>query len=302
VKAGFVAILGRPNVGKSTLLNALVGQKISIVSSKPQTTRDAIRGIYSAEEGQIVFVDSPGIHEPKLELGRRMDREVGRASEGCHAALVVADASAEKIGKGDRAAIERAAAIGVPLILVLNKIDRLADKRELLPRIAAWAEAHPFEEIVPVSALKRDGMKLLTKLIFERLPEAPAFYPEDEITDQPARFLAAELIRERILRDTEQEVPHHTTVLIEKWEETPTVLRLSALVYVERDTQKAILLGSQGKRMKAIASEARRSLERAFDRRVFLEVFVKVKPKWRDQSRFLSELEREQMSPGADSG
>src|SRR5690606_32479641 len=161
------------------------------VSPKPQTTRDAIRGIYSSEAGQIVFVDSPGIHEPKFELGRRMDREVGRAADGCHLAIVVADVSAPRIGKGDQAAIERAAAIGVPLILVLNKADRLADKREMLPRIAAWSEAHAFDEIVPLSALKRDaGVALLTKLIFERLPEAPPYYPEDEITDQPARFLA----------------------------------------------------------------------------------------------------------------
>lgn len=297
MKSGFVAILGRPNVGKSTLVNSLVGTKVAIVSPKAQTTRDAIQGIVNRPEGQIVFVDSPGIHLPKQELGRRMMREVDRAADGCSLLLVVVDAS-KPTGPGDRAAVETAARARIPTILCLNKVDRLRNKNELLPRITELQEMHQFDEFVPISALTGDGLEPLMELIFARLPESPAFYPEDSYTDQPERFMAAELIRERILYESEQEVPHSTTVVIDQWKETPKLLRLSATIYVERAGQKAILLGEKGNKMKQIATLAREALELRFGRKIFLEIFIKVKPKWRDQPSFIRSLDRYRFSIG----
>jgi GTP-binding protein Era len=299
VKAGFVAVLGRPNVGKSTLLNALVGSKISIVSPKPQTTREAIQGILSREDGQIVFVDSPGIHPVRQELGRRMAREIERAASGCHCVLLVVDAT-QSIGSGDLAAIERVKALGVPAILCLNKVDKLKDKRVLLPKIEEYAKLHAFDEYVPISALKDVQVDKLADLVMARLPESPAYYPDDYITDQPERFLAAELIRERILIETHEEVPHSTTVLIDAWDESPRLLKLSATVYVERPGQKGILIGKQGELMKRVASRARESLEERFHRKVFLEVFVKVKPKWRDAPGFMRTLDKHRYGIGAE--
>lgn len=291
MKSGFVTILGRPNVGKSTLLNTLVGSKVSITSPKPQTTRDAIQGVLTRPEGQIVFVDSPGIHLAERELGRRMQREIDRAAQGCHCVLVVVDAT-RRPDRGDRAAIEKAAALGLPTLLALNKIDRLKDKRELLGLIVEYQGLHDFAEIVPLSALSGEQTDLLVKLLLERLPESPPFYPPEFITDQPERFLAAELIRERILHETNEEVPHATTVAIERWEEHPRLLRIAATVYVERAGQKAIVLGKGGAMMKRIATAARESLEACFERKVFLEIFVKVKPKWRDRPGFMRTLDQ----------
>ena len=297
VKSGFVAILGRPNVGKSTLLNALVGSKVSIVSPKAQTTRDAIQGIVTRPEGQIVFVDSPGIHVPRQELGKRMMKEVGRAADGCQVLLVLVDAS-KPTGRGDIAAVETAARAKVPSILCINKVDRLKNKNEVLPRIAELQEIHNFDEFIPISALTGDGLKPLVDLILARLPEAPAFYPEDALTDQPERFMAAEMIRERILYESEQEVPHSTTVVVDQWKDTPKLLRLSATVYVERAGQKAILLGPKGMKMKQIATRARESMEERFGRKIFLEIFIKVKPNWRDQSSFIRSLDRYRFPTG----
>ena len=290
MKAGFVAILGRPNVGKSTLVNAIVGTKVSIVSPKPQTTRDAIQGILTRPEGQIVFVDSPGIHAPKLELGRRMMREIDRAADGCQATLFVVDAT-RPIGEADKQAMQVLDRVQGPVLLVLNKVDRIDDKRTLLPLIEQYRELHECDEYVPISARKGDGVDLLVRLLFEKLPEAPPFYPEDLVTDQPERFLAAEMIRERILYETEQEVPHHTHVAIEKWEETHRLLRISAVVYVERPGQKAIIIGKGGAMLKQIGRTARESLEARFGRRVHLEVFVKVKQGWRDRPGFMRTLD-----------
>jgi GTP-binding protein Era len=290
LKSGFVAILGRPNVGKSTLVNALVGSKVSIVSPKAQTTRDAIQGIVTSPEGQIVFVDSPGIHIPRQELGKRMMKEVNRAADGCHLLLVLVDAS-KPTGPGDIAAVETAARLKLPSILCINKIDRLNNKNEVLHRIAELQAAHEFDEFIPISAVTGEGLDSLVKLILARLPEAPAFYPDDALTDQPERFMAAEMIRERILYESDQEVPHSTTVVIDQWKDTPKLLRLSATIYVERTGQKAILLGPKGMKMKQIATRARESMEQRFGRKIFLEVFIKVKPKWRDQPAFIRSLD-----------
>jgi len=289
VKSGFVAILGRPNVGKSTLLNAVVGDKVAIVSPKPQTTRDAIRGILTRAEGQIVFVDSPGIHIPQQELGRRMMREVDNAADGCQAAVLLVDAT-KRIGPGDEAAIERVKRLGVPALLGLNKIDALPRKDALLPLIEAYRTRHEFAEIIPLSARRRENVDVIIEALFKLMPEAPAFYSEDLVTDQPQRFLAGELIRERVLFETEQEVPHSTAVVIERWEEEPGMLRLWAVIYVERAGQKGIIIGNKGAMLKQIGESARRSLESRFDTKVHLEVFVKVTPKWRDKPAFLAEL------------
>lgn len=291
MRSGFVTILGRPNVGKSTLLNALVGSKVSITSPKPQTTRDAIQGVVTRPEGQIVFVDSPGVHVAERELGRRMQREIDRASSGCHCALVVVDAT-RRPDRGDKAAIQRAASLQAPVLLALNKVDKLSDKGALLALITEYQQLHPFEEFVPVSALQGQQLDVLVRLLYARLPEAPPYYPEDYLTDQPERFLAAELIRERILHETQQEVPHAATVSIDRWDEQPRILRISATVYVERAGQKAILLGKGGEMMKRIATFARESLESRFERKVFLEVFVKVKSKWRDRPGFMKTLDQ----------
>lgn len=290
MKSGFVAILGRANVGKSTLLNALVGSKISIVANKPQTTRDAIQGVVTTEAGQIVFVDSPGVHKPSFELGRRMMREVHRATSGCHAVLLVVDAS-QPLRESDQEALRIIGGLHVPSFLVLNKIDLFAKKNDLLPRLEELRQLHQFEELVPVSALNHDGIELLVKLIFGKLPELPAYYPAEFITDQPERFLAGELIREQIIRQTDREVPHSAAVVIEKWEDSPGLLRLSAVVFVERSGQKAILIGRGGQRMKEIGTEARIELEARFGKKVFLETFVKVQPKWRDQTWFVRDLD-----------
>ena len=290
MKSGFVAVLGRPNVGKSTLVNTVVGSKVSIVSPKPQTTRDAIQGIVTRPEGQIVFVDSPGIHAPKMELGRRMIREIDRAADGCGLTLFVVDAT-RSIGDAEEQALQILRRVQGPVFLVLNKVDMVEDKRTLLPLIERYKELHDFTEYVPISAKTRDGIELLIRLIFDNLPESSAFYPDDFITDQPERFLAAEMIRERILYETQQEVPHHTHVAIEKWEETPRLLRISAVVYVERPGQKAIVIGKGGAVLKRIGQLARESLESRFGRRVHLEIFVKVKAGWRDRPGFMRTLD-----------
>jgi GTP-binding protein Era len=303
VKSGFVAVLGRPNVGKSTLLNALVGSKIAIVTGKPQTTRDAIQGIVTRPEGQIILVDSPGVHEPVMELGRRMMREVRRATSGCHLILLLADASSG-IRRDDRAALDLVKKTKVPALLALNKIDLLASKSALLPLIDQWQQLHDFREFIPISARKGQNLDLLVRLMFEQLPEGPLYYPDDYVTDQPERFLAAELVREQVILATAQEVPHSTAVLIEQWEETPGLLRISATILVEREGQKRILIGSGGQKLKEIGSAARRQLEAQFDRKIFLELFVKVRAKWRDKPAFVKELDfrRQLGDTGSDEG
>ena len=288
--SGFVAILGRPNVGKSTLLNALVGAKVSIVTDRPQTTRDAIQGVLTRPEGQIVFVDSPGIHEPRQALGRRMMREVRRATSGCHLVLLVIDAAAP-FRAADQSVVDRVRKMKIPAFLLLNKIDLLPSKRPLLSEIDRYRQLHEFEEFVPLSARKKDNLELLVRLLFGRLPKAHPYYPEDFITDQPERFLAAELIREQTILATHQEVPQSLAVLIDSWEESPRLLRLTATVYVEREGQKGILIGSRGGKLKRIATSSRRELEARFGRKVFLEMFVKVRRGWRDQTRFVSETD-----------
>ncbi len=289
-KAGFVTILGKPNVGKSTLLNALVGAKVSITSRRAQTTRDAIQGVLSEARGQIVFVDSPGVHDPAKQLGKRMMREVGRAAQGCHAALLLVDASMG-VNPSDERALAVAKGLGAPLMLLANKVDKLHRREDLLPFLDLCRKLHEFEEFIPISATKRINLDKVLAALFKSLPESPRFYPEGYLTDQPEKFFAAELIRERILRETHDELPHSIAVQVDLWDETSPQLGIFATVIVERKGQKAILLGKNGQKMKELASKARQSLEARLDRRVRLEVFVKVRKNWRNNNGFVQDLD-----------
>lgn len=290
MKSGFVAILGKPNVGKSTLLNALVGTKVSITSRRAQTTRDAIQGVLSEARGQIVFVDSPGVHEPSKHLGHRMMREVARATQGCHASLLMVDASLPLDAK-DEQAVTLAKGLRTPVLLLANKVDKVVRKENLLPFLDRCRQMHEFDGFVPVSATKRINLDRVLDEIFDRLPESPQYYPSEQVTDQPERFLASEIIRERILRETHDELPYAVAVQIERWQESRTQLRISATVVVERSGQKAILIGKNGEKMKQLATKARQALEARFRRSIHLEVFVKVRRNWRNKQHFVEDLD-----------
>jgi GTP-binding protein Era len=288
-RAGFVAIVGRPNAGKSTLLNRLVGQKIAIVTSKPQTTRNRIQGILTRPEGQIVFIDTPGLHEAKSALGRQMMREVTAALEGIDILLLVVDASGG-VPQADELLLERAKRFRGKTILALNKVDRVP-KPKLLPLIDAFQKAIPFSAIVPISALKGSGCEELLEEILRLLPEGDPYFPEDQVTDQPERFLAAEIVREKAIQVMYHEVPYALAVFVEKFEESPRLLRIEATMNVERDTQKKILIGHKGEMLKKIGTEARRELEEIFGVKVYLGLFVKVAPDWRENPQKVRELD-----------
>jgi len=300
-RSGFVSIVGRPNAGKSTLLNALVGEKIAIVTEKPQTTRMNIQGILNVKAqrgrpaGQIVFVDTPGVHKPDSRLNRKMMQEIHAALENRELILLLVDAT-ERFGPADEQVLELVRRTGAPVFLLLNKVDRL-HKEKLLPMIEHYSKLHTFQEVVPISALKQDGLDVLIEKILRALPEGLPLFPEDQLTDQPERFLASEIIREKVLLKTGQEVPYATAVIVERYEDLPRLLRISAAIYCERDGQKAILIGKGGEKLKAVGTAARQELERRLDKKVFLELFVKVKPGWRQSSAFVEELDwRRQIS------
>jgi GTP-binding protein Era len=294
-KSGFVAILGRPNVGKSTLLNRFLDTKLAIVSSKPQTTRTTIQGVVSSEQAQIVFVDTPGLHRADSLLNRTMMDSIAEALDGKDVILFVVDATLAP-GPKDEEALATLQRVETPAILVLNKIDALKDKAALLPLIEAYRVRHPFAEFLPVSARTGEGLEDLRKAILDRLPEGPAWFPEDYLTDQPIRFLAGEIVREKVLASTRHEVPHAVAVLVESWEDTPKLLRVSATIFVERPGQKAIILGTKGSRLKQIGTDARLELEGFLNRKVFLGLFVKVVPGWRENRAFLKELDWRSMA------
>lgn len=297
-KFGHIAIAGRPNAGKSTLLNALLGTKLAIVSAKPQTTRGSIMGVLTTPAGQAVFFDTPGIHKSDTLINRRMMQSVRAALEGKDLLLYVADVQsipesgeipAEEVQALD--ALRRAREVHpCPAFLILNKVDLIDDKRHLLPRLEALARLYPFDELIPVSARKNDGIEGLRKAIFARLPLGEPRFEEDFLTDMPERQIVAEIIRERILHLTGEEVPHSVAVVIEKWEEKPNVAHVSASIIVEKEGQKGILIGAGGAMIKRIGSESRSEIEHLLDRKFFLELFVKVKPKWRENEAFLNEL------------
>ena len=288
-KAGVVALIGRPNAGKSTLLNRIIGEKIAIVSDKPQTTRTRITGVLTRSEGQIVFLDTPGIHKPGYKLNRRMMAVVTDALSTVDLILLVIDAT-KPTGHGDQFVLGMLKRVNTRALLLPNKVDLLRDKTKLLPLIGRYTSEREFTQVIPISALTGDGEELLIQKIFESLPSGPMLFDEDEMTDQPERTLAAELVREKILLVTGDELPYVTAVLTERWEEDQDITNIHCLIYVERPSHRAIVIGKAGARLKQIGTAARADIERLLGRRVFLNLFVKVRERWRDDERLLDEL------------
>lgn len=284
-KSGFAALIGRPNVGKSTLMNCLIGQKIAITSSKPQTTRNRIQTVLTSEEGQIVFVDTPGIHKAKNRLGDYMVNVANRSLKEVDVILWLVEPS-DYIGAGERHIIEQLGKINTPVILVMNKID-MVKREELLRFIDAYRNEMDFAEIVPVSALKNDNTQELIKCIMQYLPYGPVFYDEDTITDQPQRQIVAELIREKALRCLEEEIPHGIAVTIEKMKWRGRIVDIEATIICERESHKGIIIGKQGGMLKKIGSHARRDIEDLLESKVNLQLWVKVKKDWRDSDFLL---------------
>ncbi|MFN3396591.1 MAG: GTPase Era [Thermodesulfovibrionales bacterium] len=285
--SGYVAIVGRPNVGKSTLLNNILGQKVSIVTSRPQTTRKRITGIKTLKDCQIIFIDTPGIHKPIHKLGEFMVQEAIEALKDVDLILFMVEP--REPGGGERFILDLIKKTDKRCILIINKVD-LIKKAELLPLIENYSRLHGFDAIIPISAINKEDVLIVLKEITKRLPEGPKYYPDDVITDQYQRFIASEIIREKIMERTEEEVPHAVAVEITKWQEEENRIFISANIFVEREGQKGIIIGKGGKRLKEIGKDARLEIESLTEKRVFLELWVKVKEKWRSNERLLKEL------------
>ncbi len=290
MKSGFVSFLGRPNAGKSTLLNRLVGQKLAIVSDKPQTTRTRILGVRNYEEGQVVFIDTPGVHKPQHRMNVRMVDTALEAVREVDVLALVVDASV-KPGSGDQFLLNAIKDVKSPVILVLNKVDLIA-KPKLLPMMEHYQKAFPFVEIVPVSAADGTNVDVLERLFLQYLPEGDPLYPADYLTDQPERFFAAEIVREQVLQLTHDELPFSTAVVIDRFEEAgeDSIMRLFCTILVERESQKPIVVGKAGAMIKKIGTAARAELERFFDTRIYLDLHVKVKSEWREDGRVLDDM------------
>lgn len=287
MKCGYVALVGKPNVGKSTLLNTLLGEKVAIVTEKPQTTRNKILGIKNLAEAQIIFIDTPGIHQPKHKLGHFMVRQSYEAMDMVDVIVfMVEPKTPEDI---ELRIIEKLKRVKKPVVLAINKIDTVP-KPDLLPIIDLYKDLFPFSEIIPISALKADGLDRLTEALVRILPEGQRLYPEDMITDQAERFMVAEFIREKIMKYTKEEVPYAVAVEVEDWQETERLTKIKANIYVEREGQKIIIIGKNGERLKRIATEARIEIEKFLGGKVFLEVWVKVRKNWRQRDILLKSL------------
>lgn len=288
-RCGYVAIVGRPNVGKSTLLNHLMGFKLSITSRKPQTTRHNVLGILTENNSQIVFVDTPGIHSQQDKaLNRYMNKAAGTAIRDVDVIVFVVDR--DKWSEGDELVAERVFQSGIPVIVAVNKMDRVEDKNSLLPYLETLSQRFPQAEIVPLAALQGQNLDQLKKLIASQMPENPFFYPEDQVTDRSQRFIASEIVREKITRQLGDELPYEITVEIEEWRREGAVIHISALILVERKGQKKILIGDSGQRIKKIGQQARLDMEALFDSKVMLNLWVKVKAGWSDDERALKSL------------
>ncbi|NPV26845.1 MAG: GTPase Era [Firmicutes bacterium] len=285
-RSGFVSIIGRPNVGKSTLLNHLVGHKIAIISDKPQTTRNRIQGVYTTSRGQAIFIDTPGIHKPKHKLGEYMVKVAQRCLKEVDLILYVVDASS-RFGPGEQYILDNLQGIKTPVFLVVNKID-LISKKDLMVYIADYQQRREFAEVIPVSALTGENLGRLEELVFQYLPEGPQFYPADVVTDQPEKFVMAELIREKVLLLTREEVPHSIAVDIEEIKpRNDNLIYVRAIIYTERESQKGILIGRNGKMLKDIGQLSRQDIENLLGTQVFLELWVKVKKDWRNREAYL---------------
>ena len=289
-KSGFIALVGRPNVGKSTLLNVLVGEKVAIVSTKPQTTRSRITGIKTTDDAQLIFVDTPGLARPRSALNRHMMQIVREAYQHVDLILLVTDAAASDQLAHDEFILQQLKEVKTPIFLVMNKID-LIDHRQILPLIEVYQQRFPFVEYVPVSALKAVNVDALLRAIGRYLPIGPRYFPTDQLTDQPERFLIAELVREQIFTQTAQEIPYQTAVMVEQTEDTDSgILRVEATIYVERDSQKGIIIGKRGSRLKQIGQVARQEIERRLSTRVYLALWVKVRKDWSENEQLIREL------------
>jgi len=289
MKSGYVSIVGEPNVGKSTLLNAILGEKLSIVTPKPQTTRNRITGILTTDEYQIIFLDTPGLLKPRYKLQEYMQEAVRGAVNDADVILYMIDVSRPPRGRNERDILKMLRESGKVVILVMNKID-LISRPMLLPMIASYRDKMDFAEIVPVSALKNDGVDILIRVIVKYLPEGPQLYPEDQISDMPVRFFVAETIREKVFLLTKQEIPYASSVLVEEFKEGEAPIYIRATIYVEKESQKGIIIGKGGGMLKRIGTEARREIETFLGSSVYLDLWVKVKEKWRRNPRDLREL------------
>ncbi len=286
-RSGFISIIGRPNVGKSTLMNCLLGEKISIISDKPQTTRNRIRGIVTLPHAQLVFIDTPGIHKPLHRMNEVMVQAALRTYGEVDVILMLVEAT-EKPGAGDKFIIESLSQVKTPVFLLINKVD-LIEKERLLPLIQEYSTLHPFAEIIPVSALKND-LGDLVDAILKRLRAGPKYFPDDQLTDQPERFVVSELIREKVFEFTKDEIPYSTAVVIEDMKEEPDITRITAVIYVDRDSQKGIVIGKGGAMLKKIGTHARQDAEKLLGVKVFLQLWVKVKKGWREDDRMLRNI------------
>lgn len=295
LRSGFVSIIGRPNAGKSTLLNALVGEKVAIVTEKPQTTRTRIQGMLNVKAqrgrpaGQIVFIDTPGVHKPDSRLNRKMMQEIHAALESRDIILLMVDAT-ERFGPADQHVLDLVKKAGGKIFLLLNKVDKLL-KEKLLPLIDHYSKLHEFAEIIPISAAKKQGLDMLVEKIIHDLPQGPRYFPEDQFTDLPEKFIAAEIVREKILLKTGKELPYATAVVVERFEDSDKLIKIAAAIYCEREGQKGILIGKGGQKLKEIGTAARMELEELLGKKIFLELFVKVKPGWRESAAFVEELD-----------
>lgn len=289
-RSGFVSIIGRPNAGKSTLLNSILGEKIVITSDKPQTTRNRIKGIHNIPGAQIVFIDTPGIHRAKSMLNKYMVEEALASIREVDVILFLVEADAPA-GSGEALILELLAEVATPVLLVINKID-LVPKETLLASIERYAQLYPFREIVPVSALSGDGVERVVELVRSYLPKGPVYFPDDILTDLPERFIVAEIIREKVFRLTRDEVPYSVAVEVETFKERPDggLISIAAVINVERDSQKGIVIGKKGDMLKKIGMQARREIEQLLDSKVFLELFVRVRKDWSENRRMLKEL------------
>ena len=289
-RSGYVALVGRPNAGKSTLLNALIGQKIAAVSDKPQTTRFRIQGVITEPEGQIVLVDTPGVHRPGYEMNRRMMATVQDALLGVDLVCLIRDASVST-GSGDKFVLELVQRSQKPALLLLNKTDKLKDKSALLPLIEWYSNEYDWAELIPISALRGKEIDVLQKMMIKHLPPGEPMFGEDELTDQSVRTMAAEIVREKILLETQEEIPYVTAVVVEKWDdEREDFTRIHCAIFVERGSQKKIVIGKGAARLKEIGTQARQDIENLIGHRCHLELFVKVEKDWRDKAGLLEEL------------
>jgi len=288
-RCGYIALIGRPNVGKSTLMNFVLGQKISITSHRPQTTRHRILGIKTTDDAQMVYVDTPGIHDnEKKAMNRYMNRTAGSSFKDVDVIVLLVDAM--RWTEEDDLVIKRLEHVKTPVVLAVNKVDLLKKKEDLLPFIEKIQSKFSFKDIIPVSAMKGDNIEDFEKIIFNYLPESEAFYDEDQITDRSSRFMAAEIIREKLTRNLTQELPYNLTVEIEKFTNDGKMLDIAAVIWVERDNQKAIIIGKGGTKLKDMGTKARIDMEKMFEQKVFLQLWVKVKSGWSDDERALNSL------------